>query len=329
MRQETNGLLYPAMHKFYSALRSIEQFHIGNDFFSNISSLDNFFSEYRNVTFVLKKSLTHSDYSNLYEKYREKFLANETSKWFVDKRNEVLKEHPFCLEKRVRITIFSPQNFIALPEFIFTIENDAKISSIKESLKRTFFHISSLEVFFSVEFSFYEKGFYENELYDELMCGINNMWLFLLAIKNEIKENCKLCDQLQQKIEGFKFNKIPKNMLFIDDYVYYCKKDKFEKAERTEFFVSHNSTKAPLNSFCDFLKIGTGEKRDVFRAFIKMYLVIFSKQRSIMPTFMIIYKNDTFEFKTFQSSIKTTLYRKINEIVRKIETEKIVSETVK
>lgn len=94
------GVLYPALHKFYSALQCLEKFEKGNDLFDNIAHLDSFFSEYRNVTFVLQKSLSHTVYKELYEKKRDKFLMNETGRWFINKRNKITKEHPFELEKK-------------------------------------------------------------------------------------------------------------------------------------------------------------------------------------------------------------------------------------
>ena len=97
-------LLYPAFQKFYSALSSLERFRKEKSFFENISSLDTFFSEFRNVTFVLKKSLTHTDYMPLYEKLRAKYLSK--LKWFVENRNETTKEHPFELEKKIEITAY-------------------------------------------------------------------------------------------------------------------------------------------------------------------------------------------------------------------------------
>ena len=51
-----DNLLVPAAQKLYSALSSLERFSKHNDFFDNISSLDSFLSEYRNVTFVIQKS---------------------------------------------------------------------------------------------------------------------------------------------------------------------------------------------------------------------------------------------------------------------------------
>lgn len=51
-----DNLLVPAAQKLYSALSSLERFSKHNDFFDNISSLDSFLSEYRNVTFYGHKN---------------------------------------------------------------------------------------------------------------------------------------------------------------------------------------------------------------------------------------------------------------------------------
>lgn len=62
------GLLYPAYQKFYSSLSSLERFDKEGNFFNNISCLDAFFSEYRNITFVIQAALKHTEYFNIYEK---------------------------------------------------------------------------------------------------------------------------------------------------------------------------------------------------------------------------------------------------------------------
>ncbi|WP_165045563.1 hypothetical protein [Dysgonomonas sp. ZJ709] len=314
------GLLYPAMHKFYSALNSLEQFGKGKNFFDNISYLDNFFSEYRNVTFVLQKSLAHTEYKEIYEEYRAKYLINETCKWFLEKRNEVLKQQPFDLEKVVIITIYSPLNSFALPEQIFTIENDIEYSSIIDSLRAFFRKINPLETFFSVEFSFYEKGKRDKELYESFISGINQMKAFLNAMKHAIKEDSILCDQLQEKINSLNFYRVPKNMLFIDDYVYYGQKNNFEKSSRVEF-VLPPMQKIPVDSFLE--KFGDNDKKDIFSSFITMHIVIFSMQKRLMPTFMIVYDDNTFDLKSFDGSIKTTMYRKVNETAQHIKEDNV------
>lgn len=323
MNQDTTiGLLYPALQKFYSALKNLEQFNKGNDFFDNISSLDNFFSEYRNITFVLQKSIAHTEYMDIYNQNKEKFLLNETCKWFVDKRNEVLKEHPFHLEKRIVIKIYSPYLAVTLSENVFTIENDVKYSTLIESLKDLIIRINHIEVFFSVEFSFYEIGQNE-ELYDSLIAGIVNMKTFLFSMKDALNEDCKFCKELLEKIDAMRFYNVPKNMLFIDDYVYYCKEDRFEKALRMEVTFPIAGIRMPLSEFCCFWKKDTDEKINPFDDFILMHIILFQEQRTLMPTFMIIYDDETFELKSFHASIKTTMYRKINEIAQDIKKDGI------
>lgn len=66
------GILFSPFQKFYSALSCLERFNKEKDFFENISSIDGFFSEFRNVTFVLQKSIAHTEYVSLYEENREK-----------------------------------------------------------------------------------------------------------------------------------------------------------------------------------------------------------------------------------------------------------------
>lgn len=59
--------MYPAFQKFYNALSSLERFDKNKDFFENISSLDNFFTEYRNITFVLQKAISKTSYDVKYK----------------------------------------------------------------------------------------------------------------------------------------------------------------------------------------------------------------------------------------------------------------------
>ena len=44
-----------------------------------------------------------------------------------------------------------------------------------------------------------------------------------------------------------------------------------------------------------------------------------------MPTCLIVYSDNPFELSSFESSIKTTVYRKFNEIAKRIENDEIVN----
>lgn len=313
----SRGLLYSAFHKFYSALISLERFEKGKNFFDNISYLDNFFSEYRNITFVLQKSLSNTEFKSTYELIRNQYLVNDVGRWFVEKRNEVLKEKPFELEKRILINIYSSIDTILLPKLTFNIDNDIEISTIIDSLRSSFLSFSQNEVMFSVEFLFVESG-QNDDLFDNLIFGIDQMKLFLTEMRNKINEDCKLTDELKTKIENINFYRVPKDMLFIDDYVFHCKNEMFEKASRVSALIGPKNMKVPIENLNKMYPDG-----DLFDKFEMMHLVIYQMQRTLLPTCLILYKDNLFELSTFGYSINTTLYRKLFEISNRIETDNI------
>ena len=99
-----------ALQKFYSALKNLNNFSINNDIIDNISALDCFFSEFRNITFVLQKVFSDCNLTEKYEALRKKYLINDDMKWFINKRNEITKQAPLNLEKNITIEIYLPKN---------------------------------------------------------------------------------------------------------------------------------------------------------------------------------------------------------------------------
>lgn len=317
--KNSRGLLYPALHKFYSALSSLEKFEKESNFFDNISHLDNFFSEYRNITFVLQKSLAKTEFSPVYEKLRDKYLINDVGKWFLGKRNNIVKEQPFDLEKRIVISIYSGKSIYSLPDLIFTIENDVDYSSIIESLKESFLNSGQTEVFFSAEFTFYERG-QTKDLFDNFILGITQMKLLLSEMQKELNEDCVLSQELEKRIDNLNFYKVPKDFLFADDYVFNCKHENFERANRAALTLGHENHRSPIENLDKFNSNG-----DILSTFELMHLMIFQMQNRLMPTIMIVYSDNTFELNSFESSIRTTVYRKFNEVAKRIEKDDIVN----
>lgn len=308
-----SGILFSAYQKFYSALNCLKNFDKENDFFENISNLDNFFSEFRNVTFVLQKSIAHTEYVDVYVKNRNKYLMN--SKWFIDKRNEVTKQQPFPLVKCIDIYIYYPYCGIKVLSKRFTVEDDVSLSSLIDSVKEFLSKDNSKEVFFSAKFSYFENGKKE-ELYDKLMIGIKSMIEFLNVMKSDINEECNLCDELNVKINEIYSMLSIKEMLFIIDYIYYPQRNEFECGDRiSPVFVTQKYTnKVSLKVLSEFEYFEYN--KDYFLYFITMNILIGSI--NVLPTIWTIYEDDTFTFDLFNSSIKTTLYRKINEIADNI-----------
>ena len=312
-------LLLPVYQKLYAALASLERFGKGQDLYDNIACIDSFLSEYRNVTFVLQKSLAHTGYISLYENLRDKYLKNDQCYWLVKKRNEVLKERPFALEKKLILTIYLPHTAGVFHSESYTIEDEVDYESLIESVKTIISNISAIEVFFSVEFVYKEIASDIN-LFDSVNYGIEALLSLIAELDKEIgNEVSPMRKTVQNKIEKLLFHRTPKDTWFIDDYVYYRENNIFEKGERLEL-VTPLKIGVKYQDFCKLLHI---EKkgdfiRETFEAFKKMHIISFFKQKKIMPTFLILSGDGVLSMLMYDASIKTTTYRKINEIAAEI-----------
>ena len=190
------GLLYPAYQKFYSALSSLDRFNKEADFFDNTSCLDNFFSEYRNITFAIQSQLAHTPYKKTYETNRDKYL---TDHWFVDKRNETVKQKPFQLIKEIAITIYLPFGGFTVLNERFSVGEDAPLDSLINDVKGAFAKVNEQEVFFSASFCFHEANS-DIDLLEKVIQGINTMKIFMAVMDREIGEDCPLCNELKERI---------------------------------------------------------------------------------------------------------------------------------
>jgi len=256
---------------------------------------------------------------SIYERLRDKYLVNDVGKWFIDKRNSVLKEKPFDLEKRIIIKIYTGTDIYSLPELVYTIENDVEYSSVIDSLKSSFLKIGEIEIFFSAEFKFYERGSKE-DLHDNFIFGITQMKLLLEEMRKELNEDCILSEKLEKRIEDLNFYRVPKDFLLVDDYAFNCKYETFERASRAALRFGSDNPRASIKFLDGFTSDG-----DIFYKFELMHLSLIQHQETLMPTCMVIFNDDTFEINSFHSSIRTTVYRKFNEIAKRIDKEGITS----
>ena len=300
------GLLYPAFQKFYSAISCLERFNREQDFFANIASLDTFFSEYRSITLVMQKSLTHTPYIDIYKKQ----VANGCfDPWLNAQRVKSVHTHPVEFSKQIDISIYFPDRKIELFSQSFTVENDIPLSSLKEKLKELFCRIHPTEIFFSAKYAFPEKDSGEDVL-KKALGGIVSMLTFMNTMYQEVGEECPLCNQLLEKINKSQILHIPIDFMQIDDYVYYPRRNEFERAERMALVLGHPFTpqRSPLSGFN---RIPSIRKDDYFQKFVIMHISMGTTE--LMPTIMTVYNDDTFSLDSFNANIKTTFYRKVNE----------------
>ena len=306
------GLLFPAYQKFYSALCSLDRFDKEANFFDNISCIDNFFVEYR------------TDYFSIYERNRDKYL---TDHWFVEKRNETTKQKPFQLIKEITTTMYLPFNGYSVDKKVFSVENDTPLDSLYSDFEQLFDSLDLPEIMFSVSFAFHELGS-ETDLLSKLLSGVSSMQMFMDCVEKEIGEDCPLCNQIKEKIDSISILKIPQDFFLVTDYVYYKERKLFERGGRLAAYMSIDRQNAMKR-----IQLSTLTESEYYNfngtpfgnfSLLHAMLLEINPDKDIMPTFFVIYEDETYEIDSFHADIKTTFYRKINEIAEKIEKEKIV-----
>ena len=313
----TESIMYGPFQKFYSALLNLEKFNKESDFFNNISCLDNFFSEFRNITFVLQKSIVHTEYKSLYEKYREKYLSD--SKWFVEKRNQTVKEEPFPLIKQIDISVYFANAGFCVDSRKFSVENDVPLTTLMHDLEEFFSRLDPVQIFFSAKFTFYERNGDEN-IFLKIADGIDVMYDFLMDMYRETEDKCALCDALIQKIKSSKRYFGAGDIAFINDYVYYPQTKRFDKAQTYAMYVGERPLlRSPLAGF-DKVRIPNSEG-DYFKKFVFMHAI--QQNTELMPTLMTVYNDQTFSLDSFTADIKTIFYRKLNETAQRILREDV------
>lgn len=316
-------LLYPAYQKFYSAMSHLERFDKEINFFDNISAIDGFFNEYRNITFVMQESLKHTEFFGVYEKNRDKFL---TDHWFVKKRNETIKQKPFDLIKEIKITLYLPFGGFTVSEKSFSVENDTPLVSVFAELKNMLNVIDPYEVCFSVAFSFHEADS-DIDLLEKILRGVTSMKSFMEAMEQDIGEECPLCEQLKERIQNIHVADVPVDFLLVNDYTYYPDEDFFDKAERVSMMLSLDTKKVASRMPLKILTQSEYLNYDgtAFGNFTLMHAILRTvrPEMDIMPAIMVVYDDETYDLDAFHTTMKTTMYRKIMETAHLVEKENV------
>lgn len=305
------GLLYPAYQKFYSAINCLERFRKEKDFFENISCLDTFFSEYRSITLVMQKSLAHTPYIDT---YKNLVATGCLDPWLNTQRVKSVHTHPVEFTKKVDISIYFPDRGIDLLSESFSVEDDVPLSSLNANLKAVFARINPIEVFFSAKCSFPEKDTGEDVL-KKALSGLVSMQDFMEKMHSAVGEDCSLCNQLRDRILHSSILHTPMDFITVDDYVYYPEKDEFERGGRLSSMLGGGMV-PPRSPLKNMNRIPSIREDDFFQKFVVMNIILGTTD--LMPTFMVVYKDDTFQLISFHADVKTTFYRKINEVAATI-----------
>ena len=152
---------------------------------------------------------------------------------------------------------------------------------------------------------------------------------FMLELIKEFKCDCvkcaslkKLCEDLYKKLQFKELN-------FVNDY--FLGKE-LEESNKYDMRVSVDGSeclnfseiRTSLNNF--LFKDTIGCMRNVFEKFISMHICIFQSQKhKIMPVFMIVFSDDTFQLIPFIATTKATFYRKVWDIKNSLDFNEVTA----
>ena len=214
----SHEILAPALQKFYSALKSLDEFGRKGDFFDDVSNLDKFFSEFRNITFVIQKSLHTEENKRIYAELRDRLLTGDTLKWFINTRNRTTKERPFELKKELVLDLYLPGGPYTLKDPDLVVDVEASFHEALQGIRSVCFEKLGLaEVFFTARILFREADD-PVDIYPKIKEGIAQMERFLREIGEHFPCGCGQCLALKEKIDTLLGRLQWKELHFVNDY---------------------------------------------------------------------------------------------------------------
>ena len=194
-------IIYPILQKYYNALNSLNSLNIAKNIFESIPLIDNFFAEFRNITFVMQKSFNTEELKEYYTTKRKEFLNDNNLRWFIDKRNETVKEYPFKLEKEILVYAYLPDYCGKIVDSRLNIDNDVPIETIEQVIKAYLIKYNkNSDIYFSIDILFKENG-NEIDIYSRIKNGIIIMDNFINEVITDYPCNCSKCKNIIEKIK--------------------------------------------------------------------------------------------------------------------------------
>ena len=321
---KNDKILQPAYQKFYSSLININRFRLENQLFENISYLDNFFTEFRNITFVLYKSLPEGSNNSVYKKLSKKYFSKPEMKWVVDKRNAETHENPTSFSRIFIIEIYGISSIIKKRSFMYDDEYHPQEDIMKEILSILSSIEEDIEINFSVRHLIVDDKDTTNiDMLSLIREGVNTMWEFLKEMRMNLDENLSSIGKLEKEIITLVSSILHNDILFTIDYVYDVKNQKTQAATRgIAIYDLGKKTRSLKDTHFDYLgkPINIDSNLDLYRWFIVLHLAMYkSGARDLMSTFFIIFNDKTFLIQPYFSTLRSTTYRMINEIAEMVE----------
>ena len=307
-------IISAAFQKYFSALKALDTFGKSGSFFDDVSSLDTFFSEFRNITFVIQEAVKTEDNKKTYQQLRDKYLLGDNLDWLKKARNKTTKQRPFQLQKELVIDIYLPDGLYRLKGKELIVDFDVTFTEILESIKKVFLDDLGLhEVSFSSRIIFREEG-EVIDFYPRIRDGLEKMHEFLAELATFFSCDCSICTQLKEKTKKLYALVQCKEMTFVNDYslelggdISIGEQAGFYMGNRPGQFVSMADMRLSLDNYL-FSKVKDC-LRNLFLKFASMHMVIFRMQHQMMPVFMVVYRDQTYRMMPFAATTRATFYR--------------------
>ncbi|MCD7879438.1 MAG: hypothetical protein LUG16_05850, partial [Candidatus Gastranaerophilales bacterium] len=200
------------------ALNSLNSLNITKDIFESIPLIDNFFGEFRNITFVMQKNFNTKDLKEYYRRKQEELLKDNLLRWFIDKRNETVKENPFKLEKEISVYAYLPDFCGEIVDSRLNIDNDIPLETLEHVIKAYLMKYNKdSDIYFSIDILFKENGS-EIDIYSRIKNGIIIMDNFINTVITDYPCNCLKCVKIIENIKKLKTEILLKDFSFSWDY---------------------------------------------------------------------------------------------------------------
>lgn len=155
---------------------------------------------------------------------------------------------------------------------------------------------------------------------------------FFTALSEEINDESKVFSDLMRKIKDLNIYRVNTSDLFVEDLVYYRSTDEIEHGSRIELRLP--DIKIPLTKMLGMdltlqqygINISTTKLHEAFLKILNFHIFMYIQQHHhIMPTIFTVYSDMKLRMHSFDSSIRATVYRKINETAKRISSEDIIA----
>jgi hypothetical protein len=324
MQEESKGLMFTAYQKFFSALNCINQFRTENNSFINVSYLDSFFSEFRNITFVLQKCIPGGASNPFYKENRELYFSSETMKWFIYKRDQVIHKYPVSLLRLFQLEVYGPSSYLTKKTYFYDDEDHPK-EDIQKALIRILSSINQeVEINFSVRHLIVDKhNLQDLDMMHLIRQGISTMWDFLKSMKIAFNDYSSSLLLIEEKITHLLEIVLNNEILFVTDYLYIVPEKKLIPASVGLVSFGVNNKKQRLSNLIRTFQDYTFNLEDnieLFKWFVFQNIPLFGiGLKDLMSTFFISFTDSTYVLKPFFSSVRATTYRLINEVASIVE----------